>query len=378
MPLTLRSSARWLARTTATLLTALVLFILLAWGLGRLLTDRYLWSQYLFWIPAVGVIFAAAAGLLAAHGLARAGRRDGHKPPRFGRRLRLLGWAGVAAAVAVFLLIDLRVQGYVLRPAPAAPGTTIRILAWNPSAPEMPWFSDIVAARRPDVALITNPPAGVSWTKLAQSFGPAAPIARSGPLMILSRFPVLRFGGTTLGIPDAQVHSPVRAGHLWAVLDPGHAMYAELDTTAVLGRTTVVWLIDLPSDPHRLKSEFTEDAAATIRAWSGTEFVPTESGGQSPFDRADAVGFPAPDLIAGDCNIPRGSASLRVIVGGMRHAFSEAGAGYSASWPRRWPVFHIDQTFLGPRLRATSYRIVDPGAGGHRMQLIDATGAARP
>jgi hypothetical protein len=96
----------------------------------------------------------------------------------------------------------------------------------------------------------------------------------------------------------------------------------------------------------------------------------------------------------GDFNIVRGSASLEVLAPGMRDAFEEAGWGRGASWRQARPVgpgaswtertkarvtqtllpladWHIDLTLVGAWWRAGRYRLVDPGAGPHWVQVAD-------
>jgi endonuclease/exonuclease/phosphatase family metal-dependent hydrolase len=119
--------------------------------------------------------------------------------------------------------------------------------------------------------------------------------------------------------------------------------------------------------------EVTARAAAVISGWRGR--VATRDPGTGTFWAAEG-GFPPPDLIVGDFNIPRGSASLRNLTADFVNAYSQGGFGPSGTWPRRWPLVHIDQAFVGSSLRAARYRVIDPGAGGHRMQIIDLR--ARP
>ena len=132
--------------------------------------------------------------------------------------------------------------------------------------------------------------------------------------------------------------------------------------------------MDVPSDNAICRVAMTLLAAGAIHAWTGPMSVRT--GGNITQEMADA-GFPEPDVIVGDFNIPRGSWSLRLLTGSMHNAWSDAGTGGGVgplgSWPRRWPIYHLDQAFLGRDLRSTSYRLVDPGQGRHRVQILGIT-----
>jgi endonuclease/exonuclease/phosphatase family metal-dependent hydrolase len=87
--------------------------------------------------------------------------------------------------------------------------------------------------------------------------------------------------------------------------------------------------------------------------------------------RPAGPGFPPADLIMGDFNIPRGSASLRQAAQGYPHAHTQAGHGHAGTYPRHRPLVHIDHMFIGPALRARRYQVVDGGVGSHRMQVLD-------
>ena len=59
------------------------------------------------------------------------------------------------------------------------------------------------------------------------------------------------------------------------------------------------------------------------------------------------------------------------IGGRLRHAFDEAGSGWGATFRRDFPIFHIDHTLLGDEIEAVDYRLIDPGIGRHRAQVIE-------
>jgi len=43
--------------------------------------------------------------------------------------------------------------------------------------------------------------------------------------------------------------------------------------------------------------------------------------------------------------------------------------GPGGTWPRRRPMWRLDQMFVADWLRAGGYRVVDPGVGEHRGQV---------
>ena len=195
--------------------------------------------------------------------------------------------------------------------------------------------------------------------------------------MVLARVPVVRFGMAWLGLaalpPETESEGPRRRG--W--VDPGRAMFIEFDTTASLGRRTVFWIVDLPSDPKLPRWKLCTDAAAIIRSSSGSIVVEDAQGRHT--EASEGKGFPKPDVVLGDFNTPRGSASLSLLTPGMRNAYDEAGAGYSATWPRYGyrtpiPLLQLDQIFIGGGVRAARYEVVDPGFGYHQMQVGDLVG----
>ncbi len=77
-----------------------------------------------------------------------------------------------------------------------------------------------------------------------------------------------------------------------------------------------------------------------------------------------------PDLVIGDFNAVRQATRLQHLPEGYRHAYDEAGSGWSYTWPVPIPVLAIDQILVGPRLEARDYLLVS-GTSDHRLQRID-------
>ncbi len=78
-----------------------------------------------------------------------------------------------------------------------------------------------------------------------------------------------------------------------------------------------------------------------------------------------------PDVVVGDFNARRRSHWLGKPPRGYAHAYDEAGAGWSCSWPDGFPLWDIDQCLVGPRVRAIRYDMVGTGASDHRLQYLE-------
>jgi endonuclease/exonuclease/phosphatase family metal-dependent hydrolase len=289
----------------------------LAWSVGRVASDRFLWSQWLLWIPTPVAVLAAALGVVAA--LRRATRR----------RARLATW----------IVVTLLVLGYFagfehrfLRPAPE-PAAGIRLVHWNLTHGLR---ADVDAmARRfidldPDVAVLTH--AGrVPWTPEARRWlGETARPFHLGAFTIVSPFPILE---------ARWIAAASQMSIALARIDPGPDA----------GGPLVIYLVDLPSDPRIPRGEMARLARRLI----------------------EQSGAPPPDVVVGDFNITRGSAALAVLFPDLRHAYDDAGRGYGASFRRGLPLYHIDHVLLGDSMRATSYELVDPGLTRHLIQVTE-------
>lgn len=333
----------------------------LAWAASRAITDRFEWSQWLWWIPSP--IYLAAIAALIAPALILA-------PRRAARPLGLAAIGALTAGLAHLLILDWRLPSR----HDAHLGPPLRILFWNPSLPRGGGIADRILTAQADIAIIANPPLrddGLSISDLDTAMGEGASVIATGNAVIATRFPVHRWGGTTLGLRGRVP----RIGHTgdgpdhW--IDPGHASFVEFDTTGPLGRPIVVWIIDLPSDPALPRAEITRTAAARTAAFDGPTWTRAEG---DRFLREDRdPGFPPPDLIIGDFNIPRGSWSLRAITAGLDDAYTRAGRGPMGTWPRANPIHHLDQAFISANWNVARYHALDPGIGLHRMIVLEIT-----
>lgn len=78
-----------------------------------------------------------------------------------------------------------------------------------------------------------------------------------------------------------------------------------------------------------------------------------------------------PDLVLGDLNAPRRSRGLSPPVGGYRHAYETAGAGWSYTWPVPIPVYAIDQILVAKRVKPLRHAISSSSLSDHRMQILE-------
>jgi len=357
----------------ARLASASALTLLGAWLIGRLFSDSWHWSQYLYWLPTYTVL-AGALALLAVSGLlARWCRRKGGAPSAVAAKSRRFGLAACLGVFAFLLLWEWRVHRFILDAGPprSSAAQPVRVLAWNPAVAVVPDFTGTVLAPGADVVAITNAPWQTDWTGVREAMAPSY-AARFDRFRVVSRFPILRWGGTGLAVQGAKRRVMKWEGGGVISIDKGSAMFVELAVPRLPGGVLTIWMIDMPSDPELFRGRTMREAAAMIRSFRGPIYERNAEGLDDQVPIAPGQeGFPAPDLIVGDFNTPRGSRSMRAIAGGAVHAFDQSGRGPAATWPDRWPILAIDQAFVGSSVRASRYDIVHLGAGAHRAQIIE-------
>lgn len=359
-----------------------------AWGIGRVIGDRLHLTQYLSWIPTivvmplvvVALLASSAVGLLdeGADRISRYGKMRRQRMRSISTLCRVGGWLGVVIMAWSFATRELnlgpRGAGPRATTAQAAPlklDAPLRILNWNQAAWPIERAPDLIRVQKPDLAILTNVLYAVDRPALRDRGMPDARFLEAGIFMVLSRHPVAAWGVTTFGFKGIRALSEAAAPE--DRVDPGHAMWLELDVNA--SRHMVIWIIDLPSDPRLSRRMIAAEVRAQLDSWNGTIFRASESGRWVPDITTESDGFPPPDLIIGDFNMPRSSWALQRIVQGdarqMTHAYTQAGRGFVGTWPLRVPLWHIDHAFLAPWLRATSYKTINPRAGTHWMQVVE-------
>ena len=341
-----------------------------AWIVGRLLTDRYPWSQPVSWIPPAALAAPLwAAALVVLLGRIRRRDRRAERPARPARSRIARG------AVVVFSMLSLAHLAFIELGLHRLPGDLfaskaagLRLVFWNQAGQPAEGIAQRFLAHDPTLLVLANRHADTGTREIAQAFldSGSAHTALGWPFDLFSRLPITRWGSTSLGL-DGQ--SRMLDGSPRP--DPGWAAWFEVQTDA--GPLTV-WAIDLPSDPRAAKYPLAQRAGRAIAAWEGAIRI-FEEGGQR-FERSESPGFPPPDVVVGDFNIPRGSASLRGFfreagAPPMRNAFDAAGVGWQRTWPREWPVWAIDQCFVREGLGVRVHSTFDPGVGGHRALAVE-------
>lgn len=395
---------RWLPFLAG--LTALLgALVVLQFAVGRVMTDRTPVTQYLWWVPALWSL-AAAWGLWAVS--AACGRLSLRTR---GVMLRPLVLAGCGAISLWVVFGEWHLQRVVLRPAQAPRERTLRVLHWNQSAAfRMSDGGDLIKRENPDIAVVVNARYDGNRRELVQAMGTLAPGEReirldgrvpsftepghffsSGMGLVASRERILRAGVVRMEHVEG-------ADPKWrSANDPGFVVWCEIDAGerfADLGRPLVVWVVDFPSDPTLWRRKVMEAARDAVSTWEQAAMVCDEDGRWSA--QGEPVRVPAPDIVMGDFNTLRGSASIGVVTPGMRDAFAQAGWGRARSWQQqsmgtpgetvsgqlvrmvsRWVLpladWHIDLTRVGQAWRATRYRLVRPGNGPHDVQVVDLT-----
>jgi hypothetical protein len=295
--------------------------IIAAWFLGQLLTDRFWLSQWLWWIPTPVALLAVALGIVLAVRRAKQSRR--------GVR-RVICWMVCGLAILAYFIT---IEHQMFRRAADVPSdsSALKVVHWN-VAPEtwgdMEPSIDAFVALNADITVLTNPAEVLKHERTQPWLAEGREVISNWPFAVATRV-------------------PVRSMRVLIHVDGMYVTMIEFDATERLGRSLVMYLVDLPSDPLVGRMAVMRRLRRLL----------------------DERNVPPADVVVGDFNIPRGAASIRTAFPNMRYAFDEAGHGYAASFHRRLPLWHIDHTLLGPNVQAMRYDLIDPGISRHRAQV---------
>jgi hypothetical protein len=322
----------WTRRAIGAGVEPLAAAMLAAWLLGRLVSDRTAWSQWLLWIPTSAALAVAVTGTAWAVVRWR-GATPGRKR---GRRRALGGWIACLSALAVyFALVEHRLP-QLLGPCDRS---GISIMHWNLNhfGTKEPEYVQPVIDIDADVTILTS--AGfMDQSALFQEWlSRGRMLHRTGPFMIASRLPILE----TRWFAAAE-----RISLAFLTVDGGPAA----------GGPLTIWIVDLPS-------------ALDVGRMSVARRVRSFAAAQKP---------PRADLMIGDFNITRHSQALEHLAPGYRDAFDLAGRGLAGSFPRPLPLWHIDHVLAAPDIAIGGYEVIDAGIGAHCLQRVYVRGRRRP
>ncbi len=305
---------------TSWLLQAASLVVCVAFGCGLALEDRWLFTQWLSWIPGLVPLLLALLALVTILAV------------RGGRWRRCVALQG---------LLVVLLGGHILRTSfglePGVPGGSpemVHLLQWNSSWPagDDPRSMQALAGAPADIVLISNRGAITSPDMVQRWAGRDARVVGAALFALITEWPVTEARLVAAGGAGATRWYVAR----FTVLPP-----------AWHGRPLRIAMVDMPSRPSLPRRQVADAVAEAI-----------ESGGLGDVD-----------VVAGDFNAISGSVLLSRCFPGMRDAANEAGAGWYATWPRRFPLWQIDHTLLGPGLRCLRAWTLDPETSSHRMTM---------
>ncbi len=302
-------------------LSIVAALVLLAWLVGRVFTDRYQWSQWLWWVPTPGMLPVLLLGFV---GSLRRAARPGV------RRRRIMFWAGCTSLLGIYFSVY---EHRLLHRTPAEPSRdhALKFVHWNAQPARWidvkPSIGEVVKLDG-DITVLSNPGNLLQQDEAQAWIQSGLRPLYEWPFALITRIPV-------------RTMRPV------VFVEGIYVVLVELDTTERLGRPTVMYLVDLPSNPEIGRAAVAKRLRTML----------------------DGLKLPPPDVVVGDFNLQRGSDSIEVAFPNMADAFDEGGHGYGASFHRVFPLWHIDHVLLSQNLRALRYDVIDPGISRHRTQV---------
>lgn len=312
------TSSIWIAIASHVRVVSLLAFA--AFGAGVSFEDRTLLTQWLSWIPAVVPLALA----LLATGVSL--------------MVRQRAWRWRAALQGMLVLLTgtfmLRTSLGLPRGGPDASPTQVRLLQWNTNWPagDDPRSMQALASAPADVALISNRGSITSVDMVHRWAGARSRVVGAGPFALVTMWPVVEARMVAAGGAGSGSWYVAR----FVILPP-----------AWQGRPLRIAMVDLPSRPSLPRIEVANAMAQAI-----------ETGGLGDVD-----------VVAGDFNAIGGSVILTRCFPRMRDAANEAGVGWYATWPRRFPLWQIDHTLVAAELRCLRAWTIDPGTSSHRMTM---------
>jgi endonuclease/exonuclease/phosphatase (EEP) superfamily protein YafD len=276
--------------------------------------DRFLPTGVLFYATPWPVLAAAAA--LGAVWMALRKRTVG---------VVVFGAIVVGLAGAWFL------RSHRFGQAEEAPPDTVRVLFWNTArlwAGPGPVLSHI-AEHDADVVLLVEAPVEDKGCgrKFAEQFPDYDVRPLNDGMLVMSRLPILAL----------EYREPTNN--------------ADLQVVEVLvsgGGRLHLAVVDLHSNPFYNRGESIRETFAAVE-----ELAPEAC------------------VVVGDFNTPLDSAHFKPVRKRWRHAFLEAGSGWSETWPGALPVLSLDHVWLNGQARAVSCRHATSWCSDHQSVLTE-------
>ena len=360
------------------MLSVLGIGLVVVFVVSRVVTDRFEWSQWVWWAPAWWFV-VVGWGLLAGSMLVGwIGKRRGWKGRGLVlRAVLLVGCVGMVMNVAFGVRrYQNGIGGYGIHWTRAAQDDRIRVLHWNIAAGEfdVPRAIQWIDQTNADIVLIANPRWDGQRNELAEGLNGIArnqaTVRRLSRAMIMSRYEIVSTSMIYLST-DAEDESETTmrptGGFGWIALitlDRAQSPDAEPELFDV-------WFVDLPSEPttHRMESMH-----AVVEKLHTVE--PPRS----------------PALIIGDFNTVRGSASLKKLDvfadgsgfidafkarGSMGGSWQPSGLTGIKGWIAEHASWHIDLSLVNNNWSIDGYELVAPdwmqwGNGvSHKAQVVD-------
>lgn len=378
-PRPLTAWAMWFIRAVGWCVLFGVGLGLLVFWYGQIISDRIHVLQFIGWLPS-WIVLCVLGALLPLTLLTRVNPKLAPRRRRARALTQTLGVAFLSTCLFV-VVFEMHWHRALGSGVTARPGS-IRLVHWNQEALSItktivPMRDEIGYA--PDVLLVNSNQPGQIFEQSLKTLARPYALQRHAGFVIASAFPILRsrafhislVGTSREGTREHQARRWMEdRWNEWAQAlglarrefpraVAGAIVLIELDTRQKLGRTTTLWWVDLPSDPFAPRWANAKIVRARIDELSAA--IDPDSGRSL---------LPPADIVIGDFNTPRGSASLDLITGSLPHAFDLAGWGDARSFPRTYPVIHVDHTFVSPGLSVEAYELIRPSQGDHWLQSV--------
>lgn len=346
-------------------LESLTIALLAVWAIGQVVSDRWLWSQWLCWIPSISVVVPSFVLLALAQVVRVVSRWKARGTRRRSSRAAIIARLSFLVAVVWFARHDV---GWSAPPTSRQVGS-FRVVHWNSSRPAAKGWEERLATLDADIYIV-QPGWGWNFSTFRAALDPAASLLQAHNHVLVSRFPIEAWTSFSLELAPGEGIDPRLPDLKQVRLDTG-MLFAAL-VRLPTGEQRLLWVVDLPSDLSLSRERVLAQTAAMVARFrtGGLKVHASDPSGRPVTDDLLAALKGEPDLLIGDFNTPRGSRSLRHMTEGMRDTFVEAGRGWSATFPRSRPLWAIDQAYVGPGLRALDSRVVDLGLGSHRAIVV--------